>query len=92
MKKQKHQDVIPVPWEAHCGCRLELHQGLSTLYTRCPLHNASEDLLRAVKLFLAFFDDMPKGQFGKIVCNWGTLNEAFMAASVATKKTEGGAK
>lgn len=42
---------------------------------------AAPELLRAVELWIKFFDTMPKGQFGKIVCDIGLMNEAFLASA-----------
>lgn len=52
----------------------------------CDLQNASlmaaaPELLRAVELWMKFFDTMPKGQFGKIVCDIGLMNQAFLASA-----------
>lgn len=46
---------------------------------------ANQDLLKAVESTSAFFDDMPKGQFGKIVFNIGLMNEMFVNIAEATK-------
>jgi len=49
---------------------------------------AAKDLLEAVKSTQEFFDDMPKGQFGRIVCNVGLMNQMFINISNAIKKAE----
>lgn len=60
--------------------------------------NTADELAKAVKLFQRFFDEMPKGQLGGIVCDWGILNDAFLQSGRAlkmydeekpTKKTKG---
>jgi hypothetical protein len=51
--------------------------------------NAHEELLEAAKLWTKFWDEMPKGQLGKIVCNIGTLNDAFLKTASAIKKATG---
>lgn len=38
-------------------------------------------LLEAVQLWDAFFDEMPKGQFGKITCDVGIMNRAFISTA-----------
>ncbi len=50
------------------------------------LISAAPDLLKAVEATLAFFDDMPKGQFGGIVCDIGLMNQMFLDISSAMKK------
>lgn len=45
--------------------------------------NTTDELVKAVKLFQQFFDEMPKGQLGKIVCDWGILNDAFLQSGKA---------
>jgi len=50
------------------------------------LISAAPELLDACMATKAFFDDMPKGQFGKIVCNIGLMNDMFIALENATKK------
>lgn len=39
---------------------------------------SSPDLLEVVQLWEDFWDKMPKGQLGKISCDIGILNEAFI--------------
>ena len=39
---------------------------------------AGEKMLKALQSWEKFWDDMPKGQLGKIVCDVGLLNDAFM--------------
>lgn len=43
------------------------------------------DAIAALKLWKAFWDDMPKGQLCKIVCDIGLLNDAFLATSKALR-------
>ena len=47
------------------------------------------EMLEALKSWLQFWDAMPKGQLGKIVCNIGFLNEAFQKTTFAIAKAEG---
>jgi hypothetical protein len=47
---------------------------------------AAPDLLEAVKATKAFFDDMPKGQFAKITCDIGLMNEMFLSIEQSLKK------
>jgi hypothetical protein len=49
---------------------------------------AAPELLEAVKLFQKFFDTMPKGQFGKISCDIGLMNDALLKSSAAIAKAE----
>lgn len=49
---------------------------------------AAPDLLAALKLFLQFFDEMPKGQLGRIVCDIGLLNDAFIESRKAVNNAE----
>lgn len=50
---------------------------------------AAPELLESVKLFLQFFDEMPKGQLGKIVCDIGILNQAFIISRRSIARAEG---
>ena len=50
---------------------------------------AAPEMLEALKSWLQFWDAMPKGQLGKIVCNIGFLNEAFLKTASAIAKAEG---
>ena len=50
------------------------------------LTDLEQEMLAALKTWLLFWDDMPKGQLGKIVCDIGLLNEAFCMTSEAIKK------
>lgn len=40
--------------------------------------NAYDSLVEALKLHKRFWDEMPKGQLGRICCDIGILNEAFL--------------
>ena len=46
------------------------------------------DLLEALKIWMQFFDDMPKGQFGKISCDIGLMNDGFIKSRLAITKAE----
>ncbi|MBK6881324.1 MAG: hypothetical protein IPH01_11240 [Elusimicrobia bacterium] len=50
---------------------------------------AAPEMLEALKSWNRFWDAMPKGQLGKIVCNIGFLNEAFLKTASAIAKAEG---
>lgn len=50
---------------------------------------AAPDLLEALQIWMRFFDEMPKGQFGKIVCDIGLMNDGFIKTRQAIKKAEG---
>lgn len=52
------------------------------------MSNTAKELAEAVKLFQRFFDEMPKGQLGSIVCDWGILNDAFLQSGKALKMYE----
>lgn len=45
----------------------------------------AEKLKKALLLHKKFWDEMPKGQLGKIVCDIGVLNDAFIATREALK-------
>lgn len=45
--------------------------------------NCHAPLVQALLLWRKFFDEMPKGQFHRIVCNIGTMNDAFIAMDKA---------
>ena len=47
---------------------------------------AAPEMLEALKSWLQFWDAMPKGQLGRIVCNIGFLNEAFLKTASAIAK------
>jgi hypothetical protein len=49
----------------------------------CKLQKSATKLAKALALWEEFWDDMPKGQLGRIVCNIGLLNEAFCSTSQA---------
>lgn len=44
------------------------------------------DLVFALKLHMKFWDEMPKGQLGKIVCDIGILNDAFIKSDEVLKQ------
>ena len=41
------------------------------------------NMVQALRLWRQFWDEMPKGQLGKIVCDIGILNQAFLATDKA---------
>jgi len=47
---------------------------------------AAPELYEALQLFVEFFDTMPKGQLGRITCDVGILNNAFLKSRVALAK------
>jgi len=47
-----------------------------------------EKMLRALKMWESFWDDMPKAQLGKIVCDIGLLNAAFVLTRQAIVSME----
>lgn len=51
--------------------------------------NAHDELVKTVNLFQQFFDKTPKGQFGRIVCDIGLMNDAFISAQKALAKAKG---
>lgn len=56
---------------------------------------AAPELMKALSLWDKFWDDMPKGQLGRIVCDIGLLNDAFIATRAAiakATKSKGGTK
>jgi len=54
------------------------------------LISAAPELLDALKTWEAFFDTMPKGQWGKLVFDVGLLNDAFVKTRTALNKAKGG--
>lgn len=50
---------------------------------------AAPDLLEALYLWKQFWDSMPKGQLGRISCDIGILNDAFLTMGKAIAKAEG---
>lgn len=50
---------------------------------------ALPELVEATKLWDKFWDKMPKGQLGKIVCDIGILNDAFIKTGQALAKIKG---
>ncbi len=63
-----------------------------TTHTPTPcIHTVQYKLdqaIEALNLWQAFWDDMPKGQLGKISCDIGLLNDAFIATSKALAKAK----
>lgn len=52
------------------------------------LTNQNERMRAALEAWEAFWNDMPNGQLGKIVCNIGLLNEAFCKTTEALGRKE----
>ena len=53
------------------------------------LADLNAELLEAVTIWMRFFDTMPKGQFGKISCDIGLMNNGFIKSrAVIQKATE----
>jgi len=50
---------------------------------------AAPEMEEALRKWEQFWDEMPKGQLGKIVCDIGLLNEAFLLTAKALKKSKG---
>lgn len=89
----------PGPWEAE-GFNIRVNDQLcytlrNKAETQISAHElrantyllaAAPDLLEALQLFVQFFDEMPKGQLGNIVCDIGLLNDSFIKSSKAIKK------
>lgn len=46
--------------------------------TRAEMEKLGRELAEGLLLWEAFWNDMPKGQLGKICCNIGLLNNAFL--------------
>ncbi len=53
--------------------------------------NSHYELVEALSLWKEFWDDMPKGQLGKLTFDVGLLNDAFIAMSKALAKAKGAA-
>ena len=54
----------------------------------CKLLGVARDLREACKAHTAFWNDMPKGQLGKLSCNVGLLNDAFVSSRDALYKAK----
>jgi hypothetical protein len=65
-----------------------MHRELQQTEANAALVAAAPELLEAVKLFQKFFDTMSKGQFGKISCDIGLMNDALLKSSAAIAKAE----
>ena len=50
---------------------------------------SAPELKKALKLHQKFWDKMPRGQIGKIVCDIGILNQAFLETTAALAQSEG---
>lgn len=50
--------------------------------------NMHDELVDVVKTTKAFFDSMPKGQFGKISCDIGLMNSMFIGITNVLKQSE----
>ena len=54
----------------------------------CKLLEVARELREACKAHTKFWDDMPKGQLGKLSCNVGLLNDAFVSSRDALYKAK----
>lgn len=54
----------------------------------CRQAQLAAEAVEAVVLFQRFFDEMPKGQFGKICCDVGLMNDAFIASGRVRAKAK----
>lgn len=50
---------------------------------------AAPEMLEALISWLQFWDSMPRGQLGRIVCNLDFFNEAFLKTTFAIAKAGG---
>lgn len=50
---------------------------------------AAPELLEAIQIWMRFFDEMPKGQFAKISCDIGLMNDGFIKSKRAIAKATG---
>lgn len=50
--------------------------------------NMHNELIEVIKTTKDFFDSMPKGQFGKISCDVGLMNDMFLGISKVLKQAE----
>lgn len=77
----RHGLAVIAPNEsASSGLSMAEHEANAKLMSQSPL------LFEAVQLWLRFFDEMPKGQFGKIACDIGLMNQAFLKSREAVAK------
>lgn len=54
--------------------------------TNANYQEITNELASALELFVRFFDEMPKGQLGRIVCDIGLLNDAFISSAKVLAK------
>lgn len=74
-ERPKGVDLIPLR-QAEEGSKRRQEKSVSNSNS----NSAYKEAVKAVELFQLFFDKMPKGQLGKIVCDIGILNDAFIQA------------
>ena len=65
------------------------HRNDELLMKLAAAKQEKEQLRDALEKWMLFWDEMPKGQLGKIVCDIGLLNEAFMATTKSLAATKG---
>lgn len=60
-----------------------------TTVANARLIAAAPELYEALTVWMEFFDTMPKGQFGKICCDIGLMNEGFLKSRAALARARG---
>ena len=69
-----------------CGSTSNSYDTATLIVRAC---NAHDDLVAALETWERFFDEMPKGQFGKISCNIGLMNDGFIKMRTTLAKAKG---
>lgn len=80
------QDLHMVTSECGIICHINKSLSIDEQKANATLISEAPNMIEAIELFLKFFDDMPKGQLGKISCDIGLLNDAFIKSNEILKK------
>jgi hypothetical protein len=86
MKTAQHTPGPVVRWQ---GLDAKGHVVVCSTGKASAVRTAAPDLLQALKTWMRFFDEMPKGQFGKISCDIGLMNDGFIQSKRAIAKATG---
>ncbi len=89
VKNDYTRDVIGIPNDdtvTICETGSWSRESKEEMHANSKLIASAPELLEAVIATQAFFDDMPKGQFGKLVLDVGLMNDMFIALAKSLKK------